>query len=232
MQEATAKLEEKRAEEASGRAALADTYARIRDLESKISLGLSVKSDEVIKEQQLVLQLNIAKQDALAKSEVINSLMAATKEAEIRMATADAELHDLGKKLEDLKAQEISKSARIQAKTQQLEDEKLVIAELKKARENRDVELSKELEAARAEGLLPARGEGDHLRDRIIAPRRTLCAVLGRRACLPLPVQHLVRRVRMTLQQLCEVVHPGVPGGARMRSIDKVLESGTNGGRR
>ena len=88
------------------------------------------------------------------------------------------------------------------------------------------------LEAARAEGLLPARGEGDHLRDRIIAPRRTLCAVLGRRACLPLPVQHLVRRVRMTLQQLCEVVHPGVPGGARMRSIDKVLESGTNGGRR
>ncbi len=82
--EATAKLEEKRAEEASGRAALADTYARIRELESKISLGLSVKSDEVIKEQQLVLQLNIAKQDAIAKSEVINSLMAAMREAEIR----------------------------------------------------------------------------------------------------------------------------------------------------
>ena len=161
MQEATAKLEEKRAEEASGRAALADTYARIRELESKISLGLSVKSDEVIKEQQLVLQLNIAKQDALAKSEVINSLMAATKEAEIRMATADAELHDLGKKLEDLKAQEISKSARIQAKTQQLEDEQLVIAELKKARENRDVELSKELEAARAEKNALARRDYD-----------------------------------------------------------------------
>jgi hypothetical protein len=40
----------------------------------------------VIKEQQLVLQLNIFKQDALAKSEVINSLMAATREAEIRCA--------------------------------------------------------------------------------------------------------------------------------------------------
>ena len=38
----------------------------------------------MIKEQQLVLQLNISKQDALAKSEVINSLMAATREAEIR----------------------------------------------------------------------------------------------------------------------------------------------------
>ena len=33
----------------------------------QITLGLSVKSDEVIKEQQLVLQLNVAKQDALAK---------------------------------------------------------------------------------------------------------------------------------------------------------------------
>ena len=88
------------------------------------------------------------------------------------------------------------------------------------------------LEAAHPERLLPARGEGDHLRDRIIVPRRSFGAAIGFRAGFPLPVQHLVRRARMTLQQLCEVVHPGVPGGARMRSIDKVLESGTNGGRR
>ena len=54
VREAAAKLEEKRAEEASGRAALAETYARIRELESKIAVGLAVKSDEVIKEQQLV----------------------------------------------------------------------------------------------------------------------------------------------------------------------------------
>lgn len=54
VHEAAAKLEEKRAEEASGRAALAETYARIRELESKIAVGLAVKSDEVIKEQQLV----------------------------------------------------------------------------------------------------------------------------------------------------------------------------------
>ncbi len=45
--EATAKLEEKRAEESSSRAALAETYARIRDLENKIAVGLSVKGDEV-----------------------------------------------------------------------------------------------------------------------------------------------------------------------------------------
>ena len=54
LQEAGAKLEEKRTEEANGRTALAETYARIRELESKIAVGLAVKSDEVIKEQQLV----------------------------------------------------------------------------------------------------------------------------------------------------------------------------------
>jgi chromosome segregation ATPase len=161
VNEAMAKLEAKRAEEASGRASLAETYARIRELESKIALALSVKSDEIIKEQQLVLQLNVAKQDASSKSEVINSLLAATRETEIRMAAADAEMHTLGQKLEDLKAQEISKSARIQAKTQQLEDEQLVIAELKKAREIRDGELSKELEAARAEKNSLARRDYD-----------------------------------------------------------------------
>jgi hypothetical protein len=161
VSEASAKLEQKRAEEASGRAALAETYARIRELESKIAVGLSVKSDEVIKEQQLVLQLNVAKQDALAKSEVINALMATTRETEIRMAAADAEMHALGQRLEDLKAQEVSKSARIQAKTKQLEDEQLVIAELKKAREIRDGELIKELEAARAEKNSLARRDYD-----------------------------------------------------------------------
>jgi hypothetical protein len=40
----------------------------------QITLGLSVKSDEVIKEQQLVLQLNVSKQDALAKSKPPTSL--------------------------------------------------------------------------------------------------------------------------------------------------------------
>ena len=59
VREAAAKLEEKRAEEASGRAALAETYARIRELESKIAVGLAVKSDEVIKEQQLVRRFAI-----------------------------------------------------------------------------------------------------------------------------------------------------------------------------
>jgi chromosome segregation ATPase len=77
--------------------------------------------------------------------------MAATRESEIRMAAADTELQALGQRLEELKAQEVSKSARIQAKIQQLEDENLVVAELKKARETRDGELTKELEAIRAE---------------------------------------------------------------------------------
>ena len=62
VREAAAKLEEKRAEEASGRAALAETYARIRELESKIAVGLAVKSDEVIKEQQLVRRFAIQPQ--------------------------------------------------------------------------------------------------------------------------------------------------------------------------
>jgi hypothetical protein len=161
VNEAVAKLEEKRGAEANSRAALAETYARIRELENKIALGLSVKSDEVIKEQQLVLQLNISKQDAIAKSEVITSLMAATRETEIRLASADAEISSLGQKLEDLKALELSKSARIKAKTQQLEDEQLVIAELKKAREVRDGELVRELEAARSEKNLLARRDYD-----------------------------------------------------------------------
>ena len=86
------------------------------------------------------------------------------------------------------------------------------------------------LEAAHPECLLPASGEGDHLRDRIIVPRRSFGAAIGSRAGFPLPVQHLVRRARMTLQQLCEVVHPGVPGGARMQSLARLLESGTSGG--
>jgi chromosome segregation ATPase len=161
LNEAVATLERKRSEEASSRAMLADTYARIRELENKIALGLSVKSDEVIKEQQLVLQLNIAKQDALAKSEQVNALLTATRDAELRLVASDAELQSLGQKLDDLKAQEISKSARIQAKMQQLEDEKALVAELKKAREIRDSELVKELEEARTEKSALSRRDYD-----------------------------------------------------------------------
>ena len=61
------------------------------------------------------------------------------------------------------------------------------------------------LEAVVAEGLLPARGEGEHVRGRILAPARRAVAVL------PLPVQDPGGVVRVAGEQVGKAVGHAVP---------------------